>query len=113
MRQPAPSPQLKQSVTAAIQWLDKVKITGHNFISVPDATQPKGFDRRLVEDPTSTVWARFYEIETNKPMFAGRDSQKKYNVSEIESERRNGYAWYGTWPQKLIDEQYPKWLRLQ
>jgi PelA/Pel-15E family pectate lyase len=111
MRQPAPSNEIKKAITAAVQWLDKVKIPEHNFVSQPDPSGPKGFDKKFVEDPASTVWARFYELGTDRPMFAGRDSQVKYNVSEIESERRNGYAWYGTWPQKLIDEQYPKWLQ--
>ena len=111
MRQPNPSSEIKQSITAAVQWLDKNKITDFNFVSVPDATQPKGFDKRVVADANSTIWPRFYEIGTNRPLFSGRDSQKKYDVSQIEIERRNGYAWYGTWPQKLIDEQYTKWKK--
>ncbi|HVF97585.1 MAG TPA: pectinesterase family protein, partial [Flavisolibacter sp.] len=58
-----------------------------------------------------TIWARFYDIETNKPFFTGRDGIKRWDVSHIESERRNGYAWYGTWPQKLLEKDYPVWLK--
>jgi hypothetical protein len=29
---------------------------------------------------------------------------KKYDIAEIEPERRNGYAWYGTWPARLPKE---------
>jgi len=35
----------------------------------------------------------------------------KRTIAEIEVERRTGYAWYGTWPQKLIDKKYPAWLK--
>jgi PelA/Pel-15E family pectate lyase len=110
MRQPKPTPEIKQAIAAAIEWFKKVKITGYNYIEIADATQPKGKDRVIVEDPKTTIWARFYEIETNRPLFAGRDSDKKYNVAEVEYERRMGYAWYGNWPTKLLEKEYPEWL---
>jgi hypothetical protein len=42
-------------------------------------------------------------------MFTGRDSKPKKTLAEIENERRVGYAYYGSWPAKLITEEYPKW----
>jgi PelA/Pel-15E family pectate lyase len=54
-------------------------------------------------------WARFYEIGTNRPIFAGRDGVIRYSVDQIEAERRDGYAWYGTWPRALLDKDYPRW----
>jgi PelA/Pel-15E family pectate lyase len=109
MRIKKPSPQVKLSVDAAVEWFKLVAIKGIKFVDMPDASQPKGKDRVVVADATSIIWARFYEIGTNRPMFSGRDSIKKYAVSEIEYERRNGYAWYGTWPANLINTDYPKW----
>jgi len=44
-----------------------------------------------------------------KPIFIGRDSVIRYDVSEIEAERRNGYAWYGNWPNELLDKDYVSW----
>ena len=62
-----------------------------------------------MRDPEAPpLWARFYEIETNRPFFCGRDGVKKYDIAEIESERRNGYAWYGTWG-KSVAERYARW----
>ena len=110
MAQPNPSQAIKQSITAAINWFNKSKIVGYNFVQVPDASMTKGFDKVLVEDKNSTIWARFYDIDTNEPFFSGRDSQKKKSVKDIEYERRIGYAWYGTWPAELLDKKYPKWL---
>ncbi len=110
MRQQNPSMQIKAAINHAIDWFKKSKIVGYRFVEVADAKQPTGKDKVLVADSSSTIWARFYEIETNEPFFTGRDSLKKKKVSEIEHERRNGYAWYGTWPQKLLNQEYPKWL---
>jgi PelA/Pel-15E family pectate lyase len=64
----------------------------------------------LVPNSSSTVWARFYDIKTNEPIFAGRDAVIKKKLGEIEVERRTGYAYYGAWPQKLLDKDYPNWL---
>lgn len=50
------------------------------------------------------------EIESNRPLFSGRDGVKKYPLSEIEPERRNGYAWYGAWGEGVV-ARYEKWLR--
>jgi PelA/Pel-15E family pectate lyase len=55
------------------------------------------------------MWARFYEIGTNKPIFSGRDGVKKYSLAEIEYERRNGYAWLGYWPEELLAKEHPAW----
>ncbi len=110
MVQPNPSQAIKEAITAAVDWFNTSKIVGYNFIEVADPSTPKGKDKVLVEDKNSTIWARFYDIDTNQPFFSGRDSQPKKTVKEIEYERRVGYAWYGTWPAQLIDKKYPKWL---
>lgn len=52
---------------------------------------------------------RFYDLQTNEPIFVGRDSQPKKTIAEVENERRIGYAYYVTNPLKLISEEYPKW----
>ena len=88
-----------RSINAAVTWMDKVKIVG---IRVENITTNGEADRRVVSDPSSTIWARFYELETNKPIFVGRDGVIKYSLAEIEQERRAGYAYYGNWPKDLV-----------
>lgn len=111
MRIKKPGPRIKQSVKAAINWFELVKIPGYTYLDIVAPEEPKGKDRVLVADPGSVIWARFYEIGTNRPFFSGRNSQKKYSLAEIEVERRTGYAWYGTWPEKLLKTEYPQWLQ--
>jgi PelA/Pel-15E family pectate lyase len=111
MSQPNPSQEIKDAVNAAVQWFQDVKITGYKFESVAAPGTPKGTDRQLVPDSTSVIWARYYEIETNKPFFCDRDGVKKYSIQEIGYERRNGYAWFGEWPKKLLEKTYPAWVK--
>ena len=40
-----------------------------------------------------------------------RDGIKKHEFADIGYERRNGYRWYGTWPQALLEIDYPKWKK--
>ncbi len=63
----------------------------------------------MIPDPNAPpLWARFYEIGTNRPLFCGRDSVVKYDIAGIEPERRNGYAWYGTWGDGLAT-RFTRW----
>ena len=86
-----------------------MKIQGYDFVTVDAPSLPKGKDRVLIKDEKSTIWARFYNLQTNEPFFAGRDSEPKKSVAEIEHERRIGYAWYGKWPAALLEKKYPAW----
>lgn len=97
-----PSPEVAEAITAAVAWFESVKLTGIRLTRIDG-------DRTIVEDPDAPpLWARFYEIGTNRPIFSGRDGVKKYRMAEIEAERRNGYAWYGRWGQSLASE-YAAW----
>ncbi len=89
--------QITASINAAVDWFKAVKITGIKVVKTAD-------DVVVVQDPsvTTPIWARFYEIGTNKPIFVGRDGVVKYKLSDIEQERRTGYSWYGNWPSNLI-----------
>jgi len=102
-----PSPEIINAVQSAVAWFNKVKING---IRMESFTNKDGLkDRRIVADKDAPpMWARFYELEDNRPFFCDRDGIKKYALSEIGHERRNGYSWYGTGPQKVLDE-YKKW----
>lgn len=107
-----PNAQVIEAIEAAIAWFEKSKVSGIRWAETRDASQPGGFNRVVVKDPQAPpLWARFYEIGSNRPIFSGRDGVIKYDVSEIEAERRNGYAWYVSSPAKLIGEEYPAWRK--
>ncbi len=106
MRQKNPTPQIKNAITNAIEWFESAKIVGYRFDKLPAVN-----DKGLIKDETSTIWARFYDFETNKPIFGDRDNSIRSNVADISFERRNGYAWYGNFAAKLLTSEYPKWQK--
>jgi PelA/Pel-15E family pectate lyase len=105
-----PGPDVVAAVEGAVAWFERVKITGLRVEDVPAAGLPKGRDRVAVPDPAAgPLWARFYELETDRPVFMGRDSVVHYRLDEIEHERRIGYAWYNTAARRLLEKDYPAW----
>jgi pectate lyase len=105
-----PRPEAIRAVRAAVAWFESAKLTGIKVILQPDAAAPKGTNKVVVQDPAAApLWARFYDIKTNKPFFCDRDGVAKPAIADIGYERRNGYAWYGQWPLALIDKEYPAW----
>lgn len=105
-----PSPEIIRSVTGAIAWLERHKLQGIRQVIEQDGT-PKG-NKVIVKDAQApALWARFYDLENEKPIFVGRDGVKKYDIAQIEAERRNGYSWYGTWPENILVKAYPNWKK--
>ncbi len=107
-----PSPEVKRAIEGAVTWFRDSRLPGIRMESRADPKAPKGKDRVVVKDAAAPgMWGRFYEIDTNKPIFSDRDGVKKYALAEIGYERRNGYSWLGTWPQRLLDVDYPTWKK--
>ncbi len=103
-----PTPEIAAAIEGAVAWLKSVAIGGLRLEEVTTADGSR--DRRVVADPAAPpLWARFYELGTNRPIFTGRDKVIRYALSEIEQERRSGYAYYGTWPASLLATDYPRW----
>ena len=104
-----PSPAVIESVQAAIAWFNETRITGLKVYRKPDPALPNGYDIVAEPDPNAPpIWARFYDIETNRPFFCGRDGVKKASLAEIEYERRTGYDYYTIAPGLLLEE-YSAW----
>ena len=98
-----PSPEIRYAIESAINWYKTNQLTGIRW-------ERKNGENAVVKDKDAPpIWARFYEISSMKPIFLGRDSVIRYDVSEIEAERRNGYAWYVAEPNELLNKDYPKW----
>jgi PelA/Pel-15E family pectate lyase len=105
-----PSPEVVQAIDAAVAWFNAAKITGIRVERRPDVQAPRGFNKVVVEDPSApAMWARFYEIGTNRPIFSDRDGVAKHDLAAIGYERRNGYNWLDYWPEELLKKDYPAW----
>lgn len=112
MSVPDPPAAVVAAIEAGVAWLRAVQLTGIRVERRADDSVPGGSDRVVARDAAAPpIWARFYQIGTNRPIFSGRDGVIRYELAAIEHERRVNYAWYGYWPQDLLAREYEAWRR--
>jgi PelA/Pel-15E family pectate lyase len=103
MQLPDPDSNVVAAVHAAAAWFRKTGIRDVAFKS----TGING--RQLVPLPgNGPLWARYYEIGSDRPLFGDRDKTIHDKVEEISQERRNGYQWYGDTGKRVL-EVYGRW----
>ncbi len=109
MSLPNPSKEVIEAVEGAVEWFRQSKVVGLKKEYFTNSEGKK--DYRMVScEECPALWARFYDLDTNKPFFCDRDGIKKYNISEIGHERRNGYSWYNDDGEKVL-KKYEKWKK--
>jgi PelA/Pel-15E family pectate lyase len=112
MSLPDPTPAEVAAVHAACAWFTKVEIMGYRFGSgnfMADRASPGG--RKLVAvEGAGPIWARYYQIGTDKPIFGDRDKTIHDDVNDLSLERRNGYAWFNTAGIAVLNE-YKTWAQ--
>jgi PelA/Pel-15E family pectate lyase len=100
IRQKEPSARLVASIHGAADWLKSHALYGYTY----------DFETgRHVSPGAGPIWARMYEIGTDKPIFADRNGIKLYDWDQLK-DRRLGYAWY-TYAPVLALRQYENWAR--
>ncbi|HEX2191149.1 MAG TPA: pectate lyase, partial [Longimicrobiaceae bacterium] len=97
----APSPQVARAVQAAAAWFRRTAIHGLDY-------EPRG--GLTPREGAGPIWARFYEVGTDRPIFSNRDGVVRYAWSELEEERRSGYAWYTDEPATTL-RRVERWAR--
>lgn len=104
MKIPEPSPDLIRCIESGVAWFQNSKIEGYRYEKNENGPP-------LVAEPNAKpLWARFYEIDSNRPFFCDRDGIPKYDLREIGNERRGGYSWYGSWGESVFND-YDKWSK--
>jgi PelA/Pel-15E family pectate lyase len=96
-----PSPAMVEAIHAAAAWFRAAAITGYEYVPRGTLTAREG---------AGPLWARFYEIGTNRPIFSDRDGKVRYDLSEIGEERRTGYLWYTDEPATSL-RRYERWVQ--
>jgi PelA/Pel-15E family pectate lyase len=111
-----PDKRIVEAVQQAVKWFNESKIYNTRIKTVPAPPEKTPYkintiDRIVVIDSTAPpIWTRFYEIETEKPLFSDRNSKLLYSMAEVSRERRSGYGWYTYAPQNALDS-YPAWQK--
>ena len=96
-----PTPAVVEAIHAAAAWFRQAAITGYHY-------EPRGV--LTAREGAGPLWARFYEIGTNRPIFSDRDGQVRYDLSQIGEERRTGYLWYTDEPATTL-RRYERWVQ--
>lgn len=89
-----PSPEVIQAVDDAVAWFQASRI------------RPEDYGMRA--GPPG--WARFYDLETNRPIFSDKDGKIHESWSDLKS-KRGGYSWFTRAPQPLLEREYPAWRK--
>jgi PelA/Pel-15E family pectate lyase len=109
MKLPHPSPEVRASIEAGVAWLKANAIYGQAWVRGASTTPGQPGVRHLeAQAGAGPIWARYYAIDTGKPIFGDRDKTIHDNVDELSTERRNGYAWYSGGAQSALDA-YAAW----
>ncbi len=95
-----PSAEVQNAIHSAMEWYQNNVITGYRWDTET---------REIVRDKDAKpLWSRFAEIGTNRPLFGDRDHSIHYDIEDISMERREGYGWYTTAPNKVL-KKYKDW----
>ncbi len=111
-----PSQKIIEAVDNAVAWFNESKIlyTRVNIIDAPPVNYKYHFtnkDKVVVTDSIAPpIWTRYYELNTQRPLFCNRDSKVVYSLAEVDRERRTGYGWYTYEPQKVLNA-YASWKK--
>ncbi|MEO8254859.1 MAG: pectate lyase, partial [Flavobacterium sp.] len=111
-----PSERIIQSIQSAVKWFEDSKIYNTKVESFEIKALDSKYktikkDVRVVVDSTAApIWTRYYELGTEKPLFCDRNSEFLYSLAEVSLERRSGYSWYTSSPQKVLNK-YEAWQK--
>jgi PelA/Pel-15E family pectate lyase len=97
-----PSAAIIEAVHDAVAWYEATKITGKSW--------ERGAAALTDDAQAQPMWSRFYELGTNRPIFGDRDGTVHYDIGQISAERREGYGWYTTAPNKIL-KRYQQWAK--
>ena len=107
MTLPRPAPDLVAAIESALEWLDRVKITGLK------RTKRGG---KTAYDPdansTEVYWARFYSLSDSKPVFPGRDGVLYPSFNDMAENNKLGYDYLSPRPGSVVSAGQKKWRKM-
>ena len=95
-----PTPGTIRAVTAAVAWLRRVTLHDVTYDTAGGLRATPG---------SGPVWARMYEIGSNRPIFSNRNGIRLYDWNQL-TDRRHGYGWYTYAPAATL-KTYDVWMR--
>lgn len=83
-------------INSAIEFLRELQLLNGEWEGYYDPERGKPFPEG------KPIWARFYDLDTEKPIFANRGREIVHSIKDVKLERRHGYGWFNTSASKLM-----------
>lgn len=98
--------QTSAMIQAGVHWLSQHRITG-----LRKTKNAQGKTEYVADEKSSEVyWARFYDVQTARPMFAGAQDGIIYDTfSEMAARNKVAYDYFTTRPGELIEKELARW----
>ncbi|WP_160152533.1 pectate lyase [Microbulbifer sp. ALW1] len=97
-----PPENIRRAIERANNWFEKHQIDGLRY------RRGDQLPALLPQEDADPLWARFYDIDSDRPVFGDRDGKVYFEIDKVSAERRAGYGWYTERPYKALKE-YRKW----
>ena len=108
MRRGPVTPELTAAIESAVKWFEGNRLTGLR------KTKNEAGKTDYVPDPDSeeVYWARFYDLESGKPIFPGADDGISYPThTEMAAKNKVAYDFMSTRPRDLLAKELPRWKK--
>ena len=111
-----PDKRIVEAIQSAVKWFSESRIYNTRVKTIQAPTEQSQWRTITtdmiveVDSMARPIWTRFYELETERPLFSDRNSKMLYSLAEVGRERRSGYGWYTYAPQAALDK-YPDWQK--
>jgi len=108
MRSGPTRPEVVAIIESALKWFDAHRLTGLR------KTKNDQGKTDYIADPASTdvLWARFYDLQTAKPIFAGaQDGIVYHTFHEMAAKNKVAYDFFSTRPAELLGKELPRWRK--
>lgn len=108
MRSGPTTPEVVAMIESALKWFDAHRLTGLR------KTKNAQGKTDYIADPASTdvLWARFYDLQTAKPIFAGADDGIVYNTFQaMAAKNKVAYDFFSNRPAELLGKELPRWRK--
>lgn len=99
---------VRQGIQSAIGWLEAHRITGIK------KTKSDSGKTDYVQDASASevLWARFYDLNSENPIFTGSQDGRVYSTfHEMAEQNKVSYDYYTTKPRDIVTKELAKWQR--
>jgi PelA/Pel-15E family pectate lyase len=108
MREAPDGPDTRRAIIAAVEWFELHKITG-----LKQTKNEQGKTDYVWDAASDEVrWARFYDLKTQKPIFAGGQDGVIYSTyGEMAKNNKVGYDYFTTRPKDVVTKEVERWKK--